>query len=60
MLTTDPKANGSISDKDLSALIVKSLLATGGVFTRKEVTAVDPSLSDSTSKFTTLADSKLV
>lgn len=58
ILTTDTKANGSISEKDLSALIVKSLLATGGVFTRKEVTAVDPSLSGSAS-FTSLADSKL-
>jgi hypothetical protein len=58
VLTTDTKANGAISDKDLAALIVKSLLATGGVFTRKEVTAVDPSLSGSAS-FTSLADSKL-
>lgn len=59
ILTTDAKASSVISEKDLSILIVKSLLATGGVFTRKEVSAVDPSLSGSTS-FTSLADSSLI
>ena len=64
ILTADVTACGNVHGADLSNLILKTLITPGGVFTRKELTAFDPSLPSTlriggAEGFAALADSRL-
>ena len=47
ILTSDIRASGDISAADLSTLLVKLLITPGNKYTRKELSALDPTLSAS-------------